>query len=349
LPEKVIFGNINNFKDELIGFLGKFHKTRGVSPETPIDNIGYPLHQTRNTIISYIQDYKFFLDNLLQCPWRANVKYVRSDVKKVLQKKLDDKMMHKLLATDADAYNVKQNVKTGSTHYQFVYVKAKATDICISNGTARRIAVIYVFGKKQDGSIELFAFLQNAAESMDELGMNLKEQGMKDADMFILSARRYAIFNNMRNSLSQYYPEAKYQRCAGSIYDELLKLRVDLTNENIACFENMLYQKSKRDAQSLLDDYFERIPEYIYKKLKNQFDSIEGYYQYLPKDRVLICTAIIVEYVHIIIAELIKNISFHNIEMALAYIKTLSQRVLDNGKNLIPNWERLTVPVRAKS
>jgi hypothetical protein len=255
-------------------------------------------------------------------------------------------MRNKLLSVETDAYSSIQNAGTDSINYQFVYIKTKRIDIHISNNATIKVFADYIFGKKQNGAIELFDILPNTPENIDELGKKLKEQGMKGADMFILSARTHKIFDTIKNSLLQYYPDAKYQWCAGSIYEELLRF---IGRSSAAGFENMLYQSSKRMAQSLLDDNSKQIPEYICKNLKNQFDSFQEYYQYLPQDRVLICTTIIVEYVHIIITNLINAIPFTNTEIALGYIKILSQRVLNNGKNLIPNWEQLTLPVRTKS
>jgi hypothetical protein len=236
-------------------------------------------------------------------------------------------------------------MKADSINYQFVYIKTKRIDIRISNNAIIKVFVDYVLGKKQNGTIELFDILLNT-ENTNELGKKLKEKGMKGAAMFILFARRHTAFKNVKNSLYQSYPDARYQGCAGSIYEELLR---SFGRSSADYFENMLCQPSKKAAQSLLDNYSEQIPNYIYTKLKYQLASFQEYYQYLPKDRVLICTTSIVEYVHIIITNLINAIPFNNTEIALGYIKILSQRVLDNGKNLIPNWEQLTLPVRTKS
>jgi len=350
LPEVIEFENYNTFKEDLSLFLEKYH-----SPYLeygPENIIGVPLSETVNNIVYEISNFHQLSDILLRFPWRI----CNPEIKKFLiahyAKRLSGSNGDDLQEKIKQAYYLRKPFHKKTTNYDSFYpflffceIPYFAVNI---NGIKEYISVPFVLGKRQNGLYHILLpqdLVSNSAQELRKFILNYKYdiiiiESIIDKNIFsILDNEPNFILSltSIINKLGVYESLGKNRQ----YIDELQKIEFVFTQATIKDAA-----KLTENLKKTTDDYRKAI---IYRKFKLFLQYISPLYRYPLNSRSTISTNNIIDILGIIINELLKNMNycnFKNLYDAKRYISIAANEIINNGHELIPNWENLIKPIK---
>jgi hypothetical protein len=309
---------------------------------------GVHLIETGNRIVSKTSDYLQLSDVLYQFPWRIynqNIqkqlfnhfnKLINSSNGITIQEKIKSKIEDKF--TKATVFDFS---------YPFLFINKSTFNVNI-NKSATEHEILFALGKRQNGLYHVLSpqgMLINFPGQLLEFVVNYKIKNIhalicdfiNQGALFSKSDYKSILILSLSSLLNQI-------KCKSLSEQKHL-----LTNLQLSNIDSIFRQQTKKDAGALLLYYSKLGSKYdklLLNRLRFSLQNIKALYNYPLNTRLIICTNNIIHYLHYIISILLENRDFQNNGDAARYITLAANEIINNGHELIPNWEKLIIPVK---
>jgi hypothetical protein len=345
LPEIITFYRIGRFHEELPEYLKSFEHTE-YEPQSIFDNFGTPVNIVRDWLKD--ETYKYLIYNyiLLKYPWSIILPSARDFVFNYYTKKLDGPLINKILPDITEWSSLNYSQAVISNNYPIIYTKSVTFKIKFINGSII-LVVRYVLGKRKDGKFDVLMIDFQNNKNIHIFNI-LKTKGITDFSLIISDREPMSIYSlNVR--IANHYPNTKVVPCITTFVDRLSRTDTVL-NEDIPNINNILSQGSIADAYNMCNSLVKsKTGNYLlYKKLKIHLHNLINLFNYSPNTRAIIGTTNLISYIGFHTQFLLDNASFINEAAVLNYLNIVTRKILDNGKKLIPAWDKFIQPVEIK-
>jgi len=338
------FINADTFENELELYIGQFQHTPK-NEEINYDSTGLPFSVTRDKMINEINNKLIIFNILENAPWRIETK----EVKLLLDKyyKLSISTYQNILFNQAiEGYYINYKIKPNlNTYYHTIFVKHVNFRIRMFSGSIEILPLTFLIGKMDNGKYDLLGIYRFSIrkEIFKSFFNNLIERGVRKNE--IILATKY----NIRGSRITHnlIPEAVAQTCFSSLFESIINEKI-MNSEELEYIDHIFSANTYNEAMSICEMAVKdekSTHKIIFKGLNNLLLFNKKLFSYKPKDRNIIGTLNIVTYIIDYLGILLDERKFINVEEAILYINYYSDKILQNGKHFIPNWDILSAPI----
>jgi hypothetical protein len=352
LPNIEILDNIETFERDLSNLLLINHSKRTGIQEEYKKKYGMPIGITENNIASEISKYHQMSELLLNFPWRIDTPEIKSILieyysrllngngGEIIQEKI---RKYKFIPKQFDKKDIYDS------NYPFLFLSDANFKIYLNAMNINEsIRIIFTLGKRKNGLYHIISPQEYNFNTLNELLNYMASININNISTIITDS------NTKIRIFAEYKYKPQYILSLSSFINYMIYSQNNISINNVLQkIEAMLIQKNKENALRYIEEYIINAAGselVLFKKIKDSFFNITSLYNYSLQIRPIISTNNIIDIISIIINILLANpyfCKFQNKEEAIKYIAKASNVIINNGHDMIPNWNYLTRSVHS--
>ena len=342
MPEMKLFTNIYTFENKLKSYITQLEHTFKYENIT-IDFQGCPLFQTKIKLLEEANISLKYLYILENTPWRIETEEVKQFLEYYYRLRINENygnLFNQTIEDDIINFNLKSML---NSYYQIIFIDRFVLKIQLLNGYIENLSLVILIGKKRNGKFDLLGIYYIKLNNYSFIFSDLKERGVKRVRLIMTNT---VAIKYIKKFLPHYFSRTVCQYCLSKLLKRIINvnsIHPEEMNYIDRIFSASTYYKALRVCKEAKTAGLKN--NFIFNKINKNLPYNKKLFEYKPKNRKIIGTLNIVTFIIHYLSILTNNKSFSNVPEAIAYVNYAADKILQNGKHFIPNWDILASPI----